>query len=319
MKKVLSSIPLFSERCKKALHLLQKNDYEVIMYQGSKVMEQKEICDVGEEICGAIVGCEKWDEKVLAACPNLKVLARFGVGVDCIDLEAAKRHGVKVCNARGMNCDSVGEATIMFALACMRNLVGLTISTREGQWERYTGTTLKGKVYGLVGFGAIAQYVAKLLQSFGLSRIVAYDLFPDRAAAERLHVEFVSLETLLRESDIISLHIPCTEQTINLIGVEELCMMKSSAVLVNVARGPVVNQEALYMALKEKRIAAAALDVFTEEPTTKDNPLLTLDNLICMPHQAADTHETFESIAYFDAEMILNVMEGKDPENWLNP
>ena len=317
-KKVLSTIPLFDQRCKRSLKLLEENGYEVIMYQGDTVMTSDEIKAVGKDICGAIVGCEAWDDDLFEACPNLKVLARFGVGVDCIDLEAAKRHGVKVCNARGMNCDSVGEATIMFVLGSLRNLVGLTNSTKAGEWERYTGSTLKGKTYGLVGFGAIAQYVAKLLQSFDVGKIVAYDVFHNEEAAKKLGVEFVDFETLLRESDILSLHIPCTPEPTDLIGEKELKMMKQSAILVNVARGPIVNQDALYQALKDKTIAAAAVDVFTVEPTTKDTPLLSLDNLICMPHQAADTHETFDAVAYFDAQVIIDVMNGVEPKNWLN-
>lgn len=317
-RKILSSIPLFEQRCKRSLQLLEENGYEVIMYQGDTVMTSEEIKAVGQDICGAIVGCEEWDEELFAACPNLKVLARFGVGVDCIDLEAAKRHGVKVCNARGMNCDSVGEATIMFVLASLRNVVGLTNSTRAGGWERYTGSTLRGKTYGLIGFGAIAQYVAKLLQSFGVKKILAYDVFQNEAAAKELNVEFTDFETLLRESDIISIHIPGTDETRDLIGEKELSLMKETAVLVNVARGPIVNQDALYHALKEKKIAAAAADVFTVEPTTRENPLLSLDNLICMPHQAADTHETFDAVAYFDAQVILDVMNGIEPKNWLN-
>lgn len=299
-KKVLSSIPKFEERCGRSIQLLKDNGYEIIQYHGDTVMTSDEIKAVGADICGAIVGCEVWDEDLFQACPNLKVLARFGVGVDCIDMEAAKRHGVKVCNARGMNCDSVGEATIMFVLASLRNLVGLTNSTRAGDWERNTGSTLRGKTYGLVGFGAIAQYVAKLLQSFDVKRIIAYDVFHNEEAAKALNVEFVDFETLLRESDILSLHIPCTEETTDLIGEKELGMMKKSAILVNVARGPIVNEAALYRALKEKQIAAAAVDVFTVEPTTKENPLLSLNNLICMPHQAADTWETFDSVAYFE-------------------
>lgn len=317
-KKVLSTIPLFSQRCKRSLQLLEENGYEVIMYQGDTVMTSEEIKAVGEDICGAIVGCEAWDDDLFDACPNLKVLARFGVGVDCIDMEAAKRHGVKVCNARGMNCDSVGETTIMFVLASLRNLVGLTNSTREGGWERYTGSTLRGKTYGLVGFGAIARYVAKLLQSFDVGRILAYDVFRNEEEAKKLNVEFVDFETLLRESDILSLHIPCTPETTDMIGEKELKMMKESAILVNVARGPIVNQDALYQALKDKTIAAAAVDVFTVEPTTKENPLLSLDNLICMPHQAADTRETFDAVAYFDAQVIIDVMNGIEPKNWLN-
>lgn len=317
-KKVLSSIPLFDQRCSRALALLEENGYEVIRYQGDMVMTKEEIKAVGADICGAIVGCEVWDEELFCACPNLKVLARFGVGVDCIDMEAAKRHGVKVCNAKGMNCDSVGESTIMFVLALLRNLVGLTNTTRDGGWIRYTGSTLRGKTYGLIGFGAIAQYVAKLLQSFDVERIIAYDVFHNDEAAKKLNVEFVDLETLLKESDVISLHIPCLPETTDLIGEKELQMMKKTAILVNVARGPIVNEAALYHALKEKWIAAAGVDVFTVEPTTKENPLLSLDNLICMPHQAADTHETFDAVAYFDAEVIIDVMNGKEPRNWLN-
>lgn len=317
-KKVLSTIPLFSQRCRESKQLLEKNGYEVIEYQGDTVMTAEEIKTIGSEICGAIVGCEVWDEKLFEACPNLKVLARFGVGVDCIDMEAAKKHGVKVCNAKGMNCDSVGEATIMFALASLRNLVGLTNTTRQGEWVRYTGSTLRGKTYGLIGFGAIAQYVAKLLQSFGVKNILAYDVYQNKEAAEKLNVEFVSLEDLLKQSDLISLHIPATKDTIGLIGEKELKIMKSSAILINVARGPIVDQDALYKALHENWIAAAALDVFTVEPVEGDNPLLTLDNLICMPHQAADTHETFEAVALFDAQVILDVMNGKEPQNWLN-
>lgn len=318
-KKVLSSIPKFEERCRRSLQLLEENGYEVIRYQGDMVMTSEEIKAVGQDICGAIIGCEVWDEDLFTACPNLKVLARFGVGVDCIDLEAAKRHGVKVCNAKGMNCDSVGEATIMFALASLRNVVGLTNSTKAGGWERYTGSTLSGKTYGLIGFGAIAQYVAKLLQSFNVGKILAYDVFHNEEAAKKWNVEFADFETVLRESDIISIHIPCTDETRDLIGEKELQMMKKNAVLINVARGPIVNQDALYRALSEKWIAAAAADVFTVEPTTKDNPLLSLDNLICMPHQAADTYETFDAVAYFDAQVIIDVMNGIEPKNWLNP
>lgn len=318
-KKILSCIPKFDIRCKRAVELLESNGYEIIRYDGNLVMTSEEIKAVGADICAGIVGCETWNAEVFDACPNLKVLARFGVGVDCIDLEEAKKRGIKVCNARGMNCASVGESTIMFVLSSLRNLVGLTNSTKAGGWERHTGTNLRGKTYGLLGFGAVAQYVAKLLQSFGLERIIAYDVYKNEEAAKALNVEFVDFETLMRESDVMSLHIPCLPQTVDMIGEKEFSMMKKNMVLVNVARGPVVNQDAFYRALKERWIAAGAVDVFTIEPAEEGNPLLTLDNLICMPHQAADTHETFDEIAYFDAEIILDVMNGRTPKNWLNP
>ncbi len=318
-KQVLSTIPLFDERCKKAKELLIENGYEIIEYQGDTVMTSEEIKAAGSGICAAIVGCEAWDEELYEACPELKVLARFGVGVDCIDLEGARRHGIKVCNARGMNCKAVGEATVMFALASLRNLVELTDTTKEGKWIRYTGRTLSGKTYGLVGFGAVARYVAKLLQSFGVEKILAYDIYQDQEAAKDLGVTFTDMDTLLKSSDVISLHIPGTAETRGLIGEREISLMKRQAVLINAARGCVVDEKALYHGLKEGKIAAAALDVFEDEPVKADNPLLKLKNLICMPHQAADTYETFESVAYFDAEVILDVMNGKEPRNWLNP
>ena len=317
-KKVLATIPMFSLRCERALKLLSERGYDIIEYKGETVMTAEEIKKVGGDICGAIVGCERWDEELFDACPNLKVLARFGVGVDCIDLEAAKRHGVKVCNAKGMNCDAVGEATILFALASLRNLVELSNTTKQGGWIRYTGNTLRGKTYGLVGFGAIAKYVATLLQSFQPGRIIAYDVYQDRETAEKLGVEFVDFGILLRESDVISLHIPATKDTTELFGKREFELMKETAVFINVARGTIVNEQALYQALCNREIAAAALDVFAVEPVVEENPLLKLDNFICMPHQAADTYETFEAIAYFDAEAIIDVMSGVEPRNWLN-
>ena len=318
-KKVLSCIPLFDVRCARAVRLLEDNGYEIIRYQGDKVMTYDEIKEVGQDICGVIAGCEVWDEAAFQACPNLKAIGRFGVGVDCIDMEAAKRHGVKVCNARGMNCDSVGEATVMFVLACLRNLVELNNTTKEGGWVRYTGRTLKGKTYGLVGFGAIAKYVAKLLQSFDVGEILAYDVYHDEAAAKELNVRFVDFETLLKDSDIISIHIPCIPETVDLFSDREFDLMKESALLVNAARGPIVNQDALCRALAQGKIAGAATDVFTEEPTDADNPLFRFSNFICMPHQCADTVETFDAVAVFDAQVILDVMEGREPKNWLNP
>lgn len=317
-KKVLSTVPKFSKRCRRAQLLLESEGYQVIEYIGQEVMTAEEIKAVGGDICGAIVGCDEWNEEIFAACPNLKAIGRFGIGVDNIDLEAAKRHGVKVANARGMNCDSVGEATIMLVLAVIRNLINLDQTTRKGDWMRYTGRTLRGKTYGLIGFGAIAQYVAKILSGFDVEKIYAYDLYPNYEAAEKLGVTMTDFDTVIKESDIISLHIPCTPETIKLIDEKEFKSMKDSAVLINVARGPVVDQNALYTALKEKWIAGAGIDVFEVEPTDADNPLFTLDNIVIMPHQAGDTYETFDKVGYFAAQVIVDVMNGKEPVNWLN-
>ena len=317
-KKILATVPLFSMRCAQAKKMLEDADLEVIEYKGDLVMTTEEIRAVGSDIVGAIIGCDEWNDEVFDACPQLKVIARFGIGYENIDLDAATRHGVKVCNVRGVNCDSVGEATIMFVLACLRNLVTLTDTTKEGQWMRYTGHTLKGKTYGLVGFGAVARYVAKLLTSFDVAKIYAYDLYPNMAEAERLGVTMTDLDTIVRECDVISLHVPCTPETTGLFNEEMFRKMKKDTVFVNVARGPIVDTQALCKALNEGWIAAAALDVFAVEPVEKDSPILTAKNLICMPHQAADTYETFDAVGQFDAKIVLDVLQGIRPQNELN-
>lgn len=319
--KVLNTIPksLFENHCKRAKSLLEENGFEVITYQGERVMTAEEIKAVGGDICAAIVGCDAWTEEIFEACPNLKVLARFGIGVESIDLEAAKRHGVKVCNARGMNSASVAEMTILQVLAVYRNLINLDKTTREGGWMRNAGRTIHNKVYGLIGFGAIAQNVAKLLSGFDVKEILAYDVAPNKEAAERLHVTLTDFDSVVSQSDIISLHVPGTKETAGLFNESVFRKMKKDAILVNVARGPVVSQSALYRALKEGWIAGAGLDVFEVEPTDQNNPLFTLDNIVVTPHQAGDTKETFDAVSYFDAQVIIDVMNGKEPANWLNP
>lgn len=218
-----------------------------------------------------------------------------------------------------MNSDSVAEMTILQALAVYRNLINLDKTTRAGDWMRYAGHTIHHKVYGLIGFGAIAQNVAKLLSGFGPAEILAYDMFPNHETAKALGVTIADFETVVRRSDIISLHVPGTRETAGLFNEEVFRKMKPEAILVNVARGPVISQSALYRALKEGWIAGAGLDVFESEPTDRDNPLFTLDNIVVTPHQAGDTKETFDAVSHFDAQVIIDVMSGRQPQNWLNP
>lgn len=320
-QKVLVTIPksLFDNHCARARRLLEDEGYEIVQYQGELVMTADEIKAAGADVVGAIVGCDAWTEDVLKACKALKVIARFGIGVDCIDLQAAKRLGIKVVNARGMNSPSVAEMTIMLALAVMRKLILLDRTTREGGWMRGCGATINGKTYGLVGFGAIAQNVAKVLAGFGVKEILAYDLVPDKAAAARLGVTLTSLEDVIERSDVISLHVPGMPGTRHMIDEAAFKRMKPNAVLVNVARGMVVDEAALYTALSEHRIAGAGLDVYEVEPISADNPLLGLDNVVLSPHQAADTSETFDAVSYFDAQVVVDVTKhGKEPINWLN-
>lgn len=300
---------------------LEEEGFEIIQYQGDTLMSADQIRAYGGEISGAIIGCEEWNEDILASCPRLQVLARLGIGVDHIDLEAAKRHGVRVVTARGMNSAAVAEMTVLMAMNVSRNFVPLDRSTRQGRWLHHFGTSLYGKSYGLLGFGAIAQQVAHMLQGFNLGRILAYDMYPNHQAARQLGVEMTDLDTLLRQSDIISIHVPSLPETFHMINAETIACMKPGAILINVARGAIVDESALNDALKSGRIRGAATDVYEQEPPPADHPLFKLDNIIFSPHQAADTLETLDAISMHAAHVVVDTVKYQrepDAANWVN-
>lgn len=316
-KKVLVTATNYSKLCARAKTLLENEGFEIIENTFGRPLTFEELKERVGDICGLVAGVDTWNEDVFKLAPNLKVIGRFGIGVDNIDLEAAKTHGIKVMNARAINSDSVAECTVGFILSVLRNIINLNKSTREGKWERYVGNTIRGKKIGLVGFGAIAQYTAKLLSAFE-TEIYAYDVYPNIEAAKKLGVTMTDLDTIIKQSDIITLHVPLTPETTKLFSDKEFEMMKDTAIIVNVARGQVIDEKALYTALKEKKIAGAGLDVFEAEPTTKDNPLFELDNVVVLPHSAAETYETYDAVGMATAQAIIDVMNGKDPINWLN-
>jgi D-3-phosphoglycerate dehydrogenase len=281
-------------------------------------MTRAELDEFLPEISAVVAGVDDWTDEVFAHAPKLKVIARFGVGVDNIDLAAAKARGIKVTNARGANADAVAELAIGGMLAMLRNFAFLDRTTRAGKWERSVGHTLRGRVLGLVGFGAIARYVAKLARAFD-AEVLAFDSCPDEAAARDLGVRFVPLDALLAASDVVSLHVPATPETKNLINSATLARMKPGAILINTARGAVVDEAALFGALKSGRLSGAVLDVHATEPTTALDPLFSLPNVLVFPHTAAETWETYHQVGLITAEAVADVVKrGKEPVNWLN-
>ena len=228
----------------------------------------------------------------------LQVIGRAGVGVDNIDVEAATERGVAVLNAPSGNTISAAELTLALLLALVRRVPGADRSMRAGEWDRksFNGTELYGKTLGLVGAGRIGGEVAKRARAFGM-RVIVYDpyLTADRAAA--LEMEIATLDEVLQRADVLTLHVPLTEATANLIDDRKLGLMKKSAVIVNAARGGVINEQALYDALKNKTIAGAAIDVFEEEPLPADHQLRTLPNVVLTPHLGAATAEAQQNVA----------------------
>jgi len=258
------------------------------------------------------------DEVLFSLAPKLKVIAKMGVGLDMIDIDAASRHGAIVFNTPGVNNQAVADHTFAMLLAVARKIIYCDRSLREKRWEhtKIMGVELWQKTLGIVGLGAIGRAVALRAMGFDM-KIVAHDPYwPDQFAAEN-RIERVPLETLFKMSDVVSLHVPLTPENKGMINAGTLRLMKPTAILINAARGEIVNEADLYRALKDSVIAGAGLDVFENEPPT-ESPLLELDNVVLTPHTAAFTTEAMNSMNVGVVEQIIDYLEGKRPAHLVN-
>lgn len=253
----------------------------------------------------------KVDAEALAAATRLKVVARAGVGLDNVDVRAATQAGVMVVNAPTSNIVSAAELAVALMLAAARHVSPAHAALKAGEWKRsrYTGVELYEKTVGVVGLGRIGVLVAQRLSAFGM-KVVAYDPYVQAGRAAQMGVRLVDLDTLLAEADFMSVHLPKTAETVGLIGAEQLHKVKPSLVLVNAARGGIVDEDALYAALKEGRVAAAGLDVFAQEPCT-DSPLFELENVVATPHLGASTDEAQEKAGIAVAKSVRLALSGE--------
>ena len=250
------------------------------------------------------------DGEVFAAARGLRVVARAGVGLDNVDVKAATQAGVMVVNAPQSNIVSAAELAVGLLLAAARNIAPATAALKQGEWKRskYSGVELYEKTAGIVGLGRIGALVAQRLSAFGMN-VVAYDPFVAAGRAAQMGVRLVSLDELLRASDVISVHLPKTAETVGIIGAEQLATVKPSMILVNAARGGIVDEAALHSALKEGRVAAAGLDVYAKEPCT-DSPLFELENVVATPHLGASTDEAQEKAGVSVARSVRLALAG---------
>lgn len=260
-------------------------------------------------------------ERVLEAAPRLRIVARHGAGYDNVDIDAATRLGIVVTHTPGVNANAMAEFTITMMLALSKHYVQAAQSMVGGEWtrDRFKGCELLGKTLGVVGLGRIGGKVARMAKAFGM-HVTFYDPFVEPGVAAEAGVEAVaSLDDLLSSADIVTIHTALTEGTKGLIDERRLHLMKPSSLLINNARGPIVDELALYRALKERRIAGAALDVFCEEPLATDSPLRQLDNVLLTPHLGTMTDETQRRTAVTAAEQIRLVLSGRPPHYPVNP
>lgn len=254
----------------------------------------------------------KVDAEAIAAAKNLKVIARAGVGLDNVDIPAASAAGVLVVNAPTSNIVSAAELAVGLLMASARNIVPANLALKNGKWARskFGGVELQDKTVGIIGMGKIGMLVAKRLAGFDM-KFVAYDPYVKQAPSGGPEIKMVELDELLKVSDFITLHLPKTKETVGLIGVEALGIVKPTVHIINAARGGVLDEAALLVALTEGRVAGAGLDVYETEPCT-DSPLYALDQVVATPHLGASTEEAQEKAGIAVAESVVAFFAGKE-------
>jgi phosphoglycerate dehydrogenase-like enzyme len=266
-----------------------------------------------------LVGRYGFSKKAFNASLNLKMLSIWQTGYDHIDIKTATEKGVIVSNVPDYAFDSVAEMVFALALNILRKVHIADTRLREGSfdWRDYIGNQLMGKTMGVIGTGSIGARVIQIAHGFNMN-VISVTGHPNEEKARRLGVKFVDLDTLLAESDIVTLHVPLTPSTEKMIGTKELAKMKKSAILINTARGKIVDEAPLIKALKEKQILGAGLDVFEKEPLPVDDPLTELENVVLTPHIAFLTQESLEECTYVCVQNVEGFIEGRS-QNIVNP
>ncbi len=310
----IAALPFYNHRglvCEEAREMLKAAGFEIVCNDTGRRLSFEEQHEMIKDAFGIVAGSEKYDAKMLEGCDKLKVVIRFGVGLDNFDLDCFREKGIKVGVIANHN--AVAEYTLALMLAALKDLCYQDSVIKAGGWERRPIRELGAMTVGLVGFGRIGRRTAELLKGFGCPILVC-DPYADPKTAEAYGVKLVSFEQLMKESDIVSLHLPGTPENRHLINGESLKLMKPGAFLINAARGMLADEDALAKALESKALSFAALDVFEHEPLPEDSPLRKLENTVLSPHDAALTRETNYNAGLTCARSIISVFNGGEPE-----
>jgi len=286
---------------------------EIIM---ARSLDEELLIEQVKDIDAIIIRANgKITARLMEAAPRLKVIGRHGVGVDAIDLAAAKARGIVVCNTPDANVESVAEQAVAFMLTLSKQILRADTALRGGRWNvryEYIGQELFRRTLGLVGMGRIGLRVAEICHYGFQMPVLYYDVVQYPQAEDKLGAEKVTLDALLRRADYISLHAPLLPSTKQMIGREQFSIMKKGAVLINTARGPILDEAALIEALKSGHLGGAGLDVYEVEPTPADNPLLQFENVVLSPHMAAHTDDALKAMSMIAAD-VLRVLDGNEP------
>lgn len=298
------------------------SDLHLVQLEGTEAEER--LLSEMRDAFAVVTGLRTISREAIAASPGLKLLVSPGAGYDHIDVAAATEHGVYVANAPGANAISVAEIAVALMFAIARSLPQSYSAAKAGLWvddslrQKIVGVELTGRTAGIVGMGNVGRELARRLKGLGMN-VISYTRRPSKEREKETGVRFVSLDELLRFSDFVVICSALTPDTRGLIGRREIGLMKSTAYLVNVARGAIVDERALEDALKSKSIAGAALDVLTVEPPGKDHPFFHLDNAVVTTHLGSRTQDAIDRVSHMVADEILRVRDGSPPLNLVNP
>jgi len=303
-EKILIAPTTFAVFDSTPLRLLKDSGFEVIRNSYGRKLYEREITALAGDCIAVVAGTERYSASVLEKLPRLKVISRLGSGMDNIDLEFAKSKGIRVYKSQTTPAPAVAELTIGLILDLLRKISMQHCRLKNRVWVKEMGVLLKGKTLGIIGLGAIAREVVALSRGFGL-KYLAYDINKDYEFARKYNIEFCDLDSLLKLSDIVSIHLSLSGQTRGLINYERLKIMKEGAFLVNTSRGEIVEEAGLLKALEENRICAAALDVFEQEPY--QGPLLSCEKVVLTPHIGAYAKEVRLKM---EVETVDNLLRG---------
>lgn len=304
--KVLTSPSSMGHCGSEPLDLLREHGYEVIINPYGRKLTEDEVIDLAKDCVGIVAGVEPLTARVMDALPKLKCISRVGVGMDSVDLEYAKQKGIIVVNTPNGPTRGVAELTLAMTLTLLRRIPQADAALHQRKWEKQIGNLIIDKKIGVVGLGRIGKLVATLFRGIG-NPVIGYDPYADEVWAKAHNVELASFENVLKEADIVTFHIPSNKDKSPVVDAKELAMMKDGAFLINISRGGVVSETALYDALKSVKLTGAAIDVFTTEPYV--GPLCDLDNIIMTPHLGSYAKEGKLQMEIDACQNLINVLK----------
>jgi D-3-phosphoglycerate dehydrogenase len=310
MKLLITATSFKSDRPSPALEKLRQFADELVFNPHGRPLTEDELIPLLQGCDGYIAGLDFISKKVIDACPGLRVISRYGAGVDRVDLGAARAKGIPVCNTPGANAQAVADLALALMLAAARKIPMLDRKTKEGQWVRSNGTEIFGKTLGILGLGAVGKAVAQRARGFSM-KVLAYDPFINKQYAEEQGIIVSDFDSLIKESDIISLHLPLDQKTRHIINAEVMARMKRGVILINTARGGLIDESAANELLRSGHLGGLGLDAYEEEPPGK-SPLFELDNVVLTPHTGSHTAEATAAMAAMSVDNLIDVLSGKD-------